>query len=107
MEMDDDLTCEQGEMLTQDEHLALLEEATPPAEPAPSESRSPDIPAPEDGAHRSLKLVLTLERGSEPGYQALLAVGSPDCDPVYRSLAVDGVAAALAVVPALLADAEA
>ena len=63
-----------------------------------------------EAPRRALKLVLSLQpaTGSEaPGYRALLAVGAEGCDPLFRSVEVAGLPAALAEVPALVADAEA
>jgi hypothetical protein len=56
---------------------------------------------------RSLKLVVTLRPAEYRGCQATLAIGSAECDPVFRVLDVPDVSAALAAVPALVAEAEA
>lgn len=56
---------------------------------------------------RGLKLVVVLEPTNDQGYRALLALGAADCDPLFRSVPAEGLVAALAAVPALLADAQA
>jgi hypothetical protein len=58
---------------------------------------------------RALKIILALRpaAGSEtPAYRALLAVGAEGCDPLFRSVEVEGLPAALGEVPGLVADAE-
>ena len=77
--------------------------------PAPEAAESGPAAAIE-APRRALKLVLSLQpaTGAEtPGYRAVVAVGAAGCDPLFRSLEVAGLPAALAEVPALVADAEA
>ena len=69
----------------------------------------PNDPAPETTAvspRRSLKLVVTLQPAGDHGYRAIVALGSADCDPLFRALDAPDVPAALAGVPPLLAEAE-
>lgn len=87
-------------------------------------SRQPPALALPGAGHRSLKLVITLrpalsgdapaeaaiETGGGPEgpiYHAVLAVGADGCDPLIRPAGAVGLAAVLAEVPALVADAEA
>ena len=70
---------------------------------------TPDVAGPVAAAvteRRGLKLVVTLRPAGDGGYRALLALMADGCDPSFRSTTVDGMAAALDEVPALLADAE-
>lgn len=57
-------------------------------------------------ARRTLKLVVTLQPIDGAGYGALLALGADGCDPLFRSVAVADLPAALDEVPALAAEAE-
>jgi len=69
----------------------------------------PNDPAPETTAvspRRSLKLVVTLQPAGDHGYRAIVALGSADCDPLFRALDAPDLPAALAGVPSLLAEAE-
>ena len=77
--------------------------------PAPEAAESAPAAAIE-APRRALKLVLSLQPATgsaAPGYRALLAVGAEGCDPLFRSVEVAGLPAALGEVPALVADAEA
>lgn len=112
--------------------LAIVKEndgtshATSPAHPAATgyEDQSPmnaggpppiDLTEPDTGTAagatpgvtQTLKLVLTLRPAEGPRLRALLAVGADGCDPLIRSLPSDDLPAALAAVPALVAEAEA
>ena len=69
----------------------------------------PNDPAPETTAvspRRSLKLVVTLQPAGDHGYRAIVALGSADCDPLFRALDAPDLPAALAGVPSVLAEAE-
>lgn len=63
-----------------------------------------DPPTPE-AARRVVKLVVVL-RPTEAGHAATLAVGAEGCDPVFRDVEAPDLAAALAELPALVAEAE-
>lgn len=58
-------------------------------------------------ARRSLKIVLNLDAVADGTFHAVLAVGSPDCDPRFQAFDVPDVSAAVSAIPALLGDAEA
>jgi hypothetical protein len=90
----------------------------PPARPAETDlpqqpdalPQRPDDPAPAltvDPPHRSLKLVVTLQPTDDHGYRAIVALGSTDCDPLFRALDAPDLPTSLAIVPSLLAEAEA
>ena len=79
---------------------------TEPTDPGTSGSAPPTASQP-SRARRSYKIVLNLEAATDGTFHAVLAVGSPDCDPRFEAFDVPDVAAALAAVPALLGDAEA
>ena len=69
----------------------------------------PHDPAPEMTAvtpRRSLKLVVTLQPAGDHGYHAIVALGSTDCDPLFRAFDASDLPAALEAVPSLLAEAE-
>jgi len=69
----------------------------------------PSDPAPEMTAvtpRRSLKLVVTLQPAGDHGYHAIVALGSTDCDPLFRAFDASDLPAALEAVPSLLAEAE-
>lgn len=87
-------------------------------------SRQPPAQTLAGAGQRSLKLVITLRpvlSGESPGkgaietgggpdgpaYHAVLAVGADGCDPLIRPAGAAGLAAVLAEIPALVADAEA
>jgi hypothetical protein len=89
----------------------------PPARPAETLlPQQPDIlpnptddPVPEttaDPPRRSVKLVVTLQPAGDHNYRAIVALGSADCDPLFRALDAPDLPAALAAVPSLLAEAE-
>jgi hypothetical protein len=61
---------------------------------------------PPSQARRALKLVLTLQPHDGRGFRGLLALGADGCDPLLRSVEVADPAAALALVPALIDEAE-
>ena len=86
-------------------------EPTPPAEDAGPHAGNVDPPkdAVESAApqRRSLKLVLSLTPRDAGGYGTLMAVGGDDCDPLLRSVIVEDVAAALAELASLVAEAQA
>lgn len=63
--------------------------------------------APPDRPRRALKLVVSLQPREGQRYNALLALGADGCDPLLRSIDVDAPTAVLALVPALIAEAEA
>jgi hypothetical protein len=75
-----------------------------PSEPDSGGADSAPCPGP---ARRPLKLVVTLHPSENGSYRASLAVGSPDCDPVFRAIEVADVLAALTAAVTLLADAAA
>ena len=85
-------------------------EQSPSEQPTSSEA-SESAPAPTSALpRRALKLVLSLQPEDGPsarGYRALLAIGAEGCDPLFRSVEVDGLTAALGEVPALVAEAAA
>lgn len=58
-------------------------------------------------ARRPLKLVLTLRPLDDGGYRALIALGADGCDPLLHAAPAPDPAGALALVPPLLAEAEA
>lgn len=70
------------------------------------EVSSEDTPTAGVNARRTLKLVVTLQPADGTGYGALLALGADGCDPLFRSLSVADLPAALDAVPALAAEAE-
>ena len=85
---------------------AVRPDSTQTAAEAEEAASLPDIEA----SRRALKIVLSLRPAAgseEPGYHVLLAVGAEGCDPLFRTVEVAGLAAALSQVPALVADAEA
>ena len=92
---------------------ALATAAGPPSlgsGPAESSSTNSDqvSPVPRAGPpRRSLKLVVTLHPAEDAGYRAALALGSTDCDPLFRGLDVPDLATALAAVDSLLGEAQA
>lgn len=55
---------------------------------------------------RPLKLVVTLQPLDQDGYRAVLALGSADCDPLFRVIDAPDLLAVLGGVPSLVADAE-
>lgn len=75
--------------------------------PAKAATSPEAVAAPVEVPRRDLKLVLTLQPKSDPGYHALLALGAEGCDPLFRSLDVDSLPAVLDEVPALVAEAQA
>lgn len=56
---------------------------------------------------RSIKLVLSLAPSDAGGYRALLSVGGDDCDPLFRSVTVGSIPAALTELASLVAEAQA
>src|SRR5262245_43644649 len=81
-----------------------------PSPPAPAaETPAPPGGPPAGHPRRPQKLVVTLQplpATVGDGYRALLAFGSDGCDPVLAVAEVDGILAAVAAVPALVAGAE-
>lgn len=68
--------------------------------PAPPTMAHPSL------ARRSYKIVLSLEAATHGTFQAILAVGSADCDPRFTAFDVPDLLAALAAIPKLVSDAE-
>jgi hypothetical protein len=83
----------------------------PPVRPDPGQLATDDREltdaAATDAPRRTLKLVLTLQPDEAPGYLALLALGADGCDPIFRSINVPTLDAALDSVVTLAAEAEA
>lgn len=80
------------------------------SQPEPGEAavKAPADPQPPTGdPRRPLKLVLHLQPICAAGYRALLALGTDGCDPLLRAAEVADLAAALAEIPQLVAEAEA
>jgi len=70
----------------------------PAATPHPTPAGAPAVP-------RALKLVARLAPAGDGGFRAELGVGADGCDPLFRVLDVPDLAAALAALPALVAEA--
>lgn len=85
----------------------------PTPAPEDAEPHAGDVDPPKDAVEsaapqrRSLKLVLSLTPSDAGGYGTLMAVGGEDCDPLLRSVIVEDVAAALAELASLVAEAQA
>ena len=85
----------------------------PTPAPEDAEPHAGDVDPPKDAVEsaaaqrRSLKLVLSLTARDAGGYGTLMAVGGEDCDPLLRSVIVEDVAAALAELASLVAEAQA
>lgn len=90
-----------------------------PADGPPSAAEQEPTRAAAPAPRRTLKVVLNLQPLPAPAsppdaaaaadtaeFRAVLGVGAEGCDPVFRSLRVDGLAGALDEVPALAAEAE-
>jgi hypothetical protein len=60
-----------------------------------------------DRPRRALKLVMSLQPRDGENYWALLALGAEGCDPVFHSVDVDALTEVLALIPPLVAEAEA
>lgn len=58
-------------------------------------------------AHRSLKIVLSLEAATDGTFHAVLAVGSLETDPQFMAFDVPDIPAAVAAISKLVSDAEA
>jgi hypothetical protein len=56
---------------------------------------------------RALKLVMSLQPRDGQSYRALVALGADGCDPLFRSIDADALTEALALIPPLIAEAEA
>ena len=102
-----------------DAPAAAATQAHPAADGPPSAAQQDAAPAAAPAPRRSLKVVVNLQPlpASAPPpdeaaatdtaeYRAVVGVGAEGCDPVFRSLRVDGLAGALDEVPALAAEAE-
>src|SRR5688572_196578 len=77
------------------------------ASPAEGEVASPGAPAaPVPPVRRASKLVVTCTPQDGDAYRAVLVLGADGCDPLFRTIAADGLVAALDEVPALVAEAE-
>jgi hypothetical protein len=102
-----------------------LQHVPPAGDPALPNQAEPTLPSEDAGSQveevepskdeveaakpqrRSLKLVLSLTPRDSGGYGTLMAVGGDDCDPLLRSVIVEDVAAALAELASLVAEAQA
>jgi hypothetical protein len=101
----------------------ILEPSPPPHESVspslprvkPPDNTEPDAAAITDEAAdvppvrpgRALKLVVSFQPRDGQSCHTLLALGADGCDPLFRSVDVDALTAALAMIPALIAEAEA
>lgn len=66
----------------------------------PEASPAPDAP------HRSMKLVLTLQPANGGVFGAAVAIGTGGCDPLLHYVEVEGLPAALDLLPRLVSEAE-
>lgn len=82
-------------------------DTTAPAS-APATASAPGVtgPASSDQPRRHLKLVVTLEPSGERHYHAIVAVGSPHCDPLFRAFDSSDVSTVLDAIPTLVSEAE-
>lgn len=77
------------------------------SEPSIAASDTPTQARPPLAPRRPLKIVLTLQPTADNDYHTVIAVGSPACDPLFRTVEVADLAAVLAAVPSFLEEAEA
>jgi hypothetical protein len=98
-----------GDLLDNDDAEPISAGAPSPdgESPPQTDATDPSQPSDQPPPRRALKLVITVSAGDADGQRAVLAVGSEGCDPLVRVIELGGMEAALAGVPALLAEAEA
>jgi len=75
---------------------------------APATASAPGVtgPASSGQPRRHLKLVVTLEPSGERHYHAIVVVGSPLCDPLFRTLDSPDLPTVLDAILALVSEAE-
>jgi hypothetical protein len=82
---------------------AALADATPETTPATTET----VQGATEALGRAYTFVVTVQPQHGLGYRAILSLGTEGCDPVIRSVAVQGWPDLFAIMQTLLAEAEA